>query len=128
MERAVALGLTGLAITDHQGLYGVVRFASAAREAGLNPIVGLEIELEIPTVAPKTDTKSPTEKPCADAVVKTAFGAVGSDVSAMSETAAVGAVNTGDPVAFWSGLEAIVYLNALSLTTVIGNVPLKAFE
>src|SRR5207244_3702651 len=45
VERAVALGLTGLAISDHQGLYGVVRFATAAREAGLNPIVGLEIEL-----------------------------------------------------------------------------------
>jgi len=45
IDRAVQLGLTGLAITDHQGLYGVVRFANAAREAGLRPIVGVEIEL-----------------------------------------------------------------------------------
>src|ERR687890_125221 len=30
VERAVELGLSGLAITDHQGLYGVVRFAAAA--------------------------------------------------------------------------------------------------
>ena len=45
IERAVELGLSGLAITDHQGLYGVVRFATAAREAGIRPIVGLEIEL-----------------------------------------------------------------------------------
>src|SRR3954447_22330941 len=45
IERALQLGLTGLAITDHQGLYGVVRFANMAREAGLHPVVGLEIEL-----------------------------------------------------------------------------------
>ncbi|MCI0583016.1 MAG: PHP domain-containing protein, partial [Chloroflexi bacterium] len=45
VERAVELGLTGLAITDHQGLYGVVRFAAAAEEAGLRPVIGVEIEL-----------------------------------------------------------------------------------
>ncbi|HYI22502.1 MAG TPA: PHP domain-containing protein, partial [Candidatus Limnocylindrales bacterium] len=44
-ERAVELGLSALAVTDHQGLYGAVRFATAAQEAGLRPIVGLEIEL-----------------------------------------------------------------------------------
>jgi error-prone DNA polymerase len=45
VERAVELGLSGLAVTDHQGLYGVVRFSAAAREAGLHAIVGLEVEL-----------------------------------------------------------------------------------
>jgi error-prone DNA polymerase len=45
VERAVDAGLTGLALTDHQGLYGAVRFATAANEAGLRPIVGMEIEL-----------------------------------------------------------------------------------
>jgi len=45
VERALALGLSGLAVTDHNGLYGVVRFASAAREAGLRPVLGVEIEL-----------------------------------------------------------------------------------
>ncbi len=45
VERAVELGLTALAVTDHNGLYGAVRFASAAQEAGLRPIVGMEIEL-----------------------------------------------------------------------------------
>jgi DNA polymerase III alpha subunit len=45
VERAVELGLSGLAVTDHGGLYGVVRFASAAREAGLRPVIGIEIEL-----------------------------------------------------------------------------------
>ena len=45
VARAVDLGLTGLAVTDHQGLYGAVRFVAAAEEAGLHPVVGLEVEL-----------------------------------------------------------------------------------
>ena len=43
--RAVELGLGAVAVTDHQGLYGVIRFAIAADEAGVKPIVGLEVEL-----------------------------------------------------------------------------------
>ncbi len=50
VERAVELGLTGLAVTDHAGLYGAVRFVSAAEAAGLHPLVGLEIELLDPAV------------------------------------------------------------------------------
>lgn len=45
VERAVELGLGAVAVADHGGLYGVVRFAIAADEAGLKPIVGLEVEL-----------------------------------------------------------------------------------
>ncbi|MET1231893.1 MAG: PHP domain-containing protein [Candidatus Limnocylindrales bacterium] len=45
VARAMELGLDGLAATDHQGLYGAVRFVGAAQEAGLRPIVGLEVEL-----------------------------------------------------------------------------------
>ena len=45
VDRAVELGLSALAVTDHQGLYGVVRFSSAAREAGIHPVIGLELEL-----------------------------------------------------------------------------------
>jgi DNA polymerase III alpha subunit len=44
-ERAAELGLAGLAVTDHDGLYGVVRFATAARAAGVHPVIGIEIEL-----------------------------------------------------------------------------------
>jgi len=44
-ERAAELGLSGLAITDHDGLYGVVRFATAAAAVGIRPIIGVEIEL-----------------------------------------------------------------------------------
>ena len=51
VARAVELGLTGLAVTDHAGLYGAVRFVGAAEAAGLHPVVGLEIELLDPAVA-----------------------------------------------------------------------------
>ena len=50
VERAVAQGLTGLAVTDRNGLYGAVRFMGAAEEAGLHGIVGTEIELGDPAV------------------------------------------------------------------------------
>ena len=51
VERGVELGLTGLAVTDHNGLYGAVRFASTAEAAGLHPVIGVEIELLDPAVA-----------------------------------------------------------------------------
>lgn len=51
VARAVELGLTGLAVTDHAGLYGAVRFVSAAQAVGLHPVVGVEIELLDPAVA-----------------------------------------------------------------------------
>ena len=54
VARAVELGLTGLAITDHQGLYGAVRFASAAETAGLHGVIGIEIEL-LDAAAPDPD-------------------------------------------------------------------------
>ncbi|HKG57951.1 MAG TPA: PHP domain-containing protein, partial [Candidatus Limnocylindrales bacterium] len=51
VERAAEIGLGGLAVTDHRGLYGVVRFVSAAEAAGIHPVVGIEIELLDPLVA-----------------------------------------------------------------------------
>ena len=44
-EEAHRLGLTGLAVTDHDGLYGVVRFAEAARPLGLPTVFGAELTL-----------------------------------------------------------------------------------
>jgi DNA polymerase III alpha subunit len=49
--RAAELGLSALAVTDHDGLYGVVRFATAAEAAGVRPVIGIEIEL-IDSAAP----------------------------------------------------------------------------
>ncbi|MFZ8997892.1 MAG: error-prone DNA polymerase [Ilumatobacteraceae bacterium] len=42
---AARLGLEALALTDHDGFYGVVRFAEAAREVGLPTVFGAEITL-----------------------------------------------------------------------------------
>ena len=50
-ERAAELGLTGLAVTDHQGLYGVVRAQAAYEEAGLHPVLGIEVEARDAIVA-----------------------------------------------------------------------------
>ncbi|MFL0579844.1 error-prone DNA polymerase [Dietzia sp. 179-F 9C3 NHS] len=44
-ETAAGLGLTALAITDHDGMYGVVRFAEAAAELGLATVFGAELSL-----------------------------------------------------------------------------------
>ncbi|MGD9316557.1 MAG: PHP domain-containing protein, partial [Anaerolineae bacterium] len=45
VERAASLGYPALALTDHDGLYGAVRFWRAARERGLKPIIGAEVGL-----------------------------------------------------------------------------------
>ncbi|MGZ4786126.1 MAG: PHP domain-containing protein, partial [Acidimicrobiales bacterium] len=45
VEEAVRLGLEALAVTDHDGCYGVVRFAEAARALGLPTIFGSELTL-----------------------------------------------------------------------------------
>ena len=63
VERAVELGLTGLAVTDHAGLYGAVRFVTAAEAAGLHPVVGLEIELLDPAVAGPGRDRRPARRP-----------------------------------------------------------------
>ena len=46
VERALELGLSSLAVTDHQGLYGAVRFSAAAREAGLPVLPGPDAPLD----------------------------------------------------------------------------------
>jgi error-prone DNA polymerase len=44
-DAAVEQGLDTLALTDTNGLYGAVRFATAAKERGLRPIFGTELQL-----------------------------------------------------------------------------------
>jgi error-prone DNA polymerase len=63
VERAVELGLTGLAVTDHRGLYGAVRFVSAAESAGLRPVIGVEIELLDPAVPDPAGIVLPARRP-----------------------------------------------------------------
>ena len=42
---AARLGLNALALTDHDGFYGVVRFAEAAEAVGLPTVFGAELSL-----------------------------------------------------------------------------------
>jgi len=44
-EEAARLGLTGLAVTDHDGFYGVVRFSEAAGRLSLPTVFGAELSL-----------------------------------------------------------------------------------
>lgn len=42
-ERAKSLGMSSLAITDHGGMYGIIKFYQACKEIGIKPIIGCEI-------------------------------------------------------------------------------------
>jgi error-prone DNA polymerase len=44
--RAAELGYDVLALTDHDGVYGSLEFAHAAKHAGIRPITGAEVSLE----------------------------------------------------------------------------------
>ncbi|MGM7421510.1 error-prone DNA polymerase [Cellulosimicrobium sp. CpK407] len=57
------LGLSALAITDHDGLYGVVRFAEAARKVGLPTVFGAELHLPAPTATGAPVLDPPTGVP-----------------------------------------------------------------
>ncbi|WP_025274474.1 error-prone DNA polymerase [Haloglycomyces albus] len=48
VAEAERLGLTGLAITDHDGLYAVSQFATAARRSSVRTIFGSELNLDMP--------------------------------------------------------------------------------
>ncbi|HSG07181.1 MAG TPA: PHP domain-containing protein, partial [Longimicrobiales bacterium] len=43
--RAAELGYPALALTDHNGLYGSMEFAHAARRSGIQPVTGAEVTL-----------------------------------------------------------------------------------
>lgn len=42
LERAKALRMTSLALTDHGNLHGAIQFYQVAKELGINPVLGLE--------------------------------------------------------------------------------------
>jgi hypothetical protein len=46
VARAAELGQPALALTDHDGLYGAVRFAKACAKHGIKPIFGAEVRVE----------------------------------------------------------------------------------
>ena len=48
VAEAVRLGLAGLALTDHDGFYGIVRFAEAAEARAVRTVFGAELSLGLP--------------------------------------------------------------------------------
>lgn len=52
--RAAAVGMPALALTDHDAVYGAVRFLRAAREQGIQPILGTELSLYDPQAPART--------------------------------------------------------------------------
>ncbi|MFN2462660.1 MAG: PHP domain-containing protein [Candidatus Dormibacteria bacterium] len=54
--RAAERGLGAVAVTDHGGLYAMVRFDAACRRAGVKPLIGCELTLE---ALPGIDTPDP---------------------------------------------------------------------
>jgi len=46
VERAAAHGQGALALTDRDGLYGAVRFATACGRAGIAPVLGVDLAVE----------------------------------------------------------------------------------
>jgi len=57
IARAKQLGMTSIAITDHGNMYGVIDFYTAARAAGLKPIIGCELYVS-PTTRSSRDASS----------------------------------------------------------------------
>ncbi|HSS11807.1 MAG TPA: error-prone DNA polymerase, partial [Acidimicrobiales bacterium] len=45
VEEAARLGLTAIALTDHDGMYGAVRFAEAAAAVGMPTVFGAELSM-----------------------------------------------------------------------------------
>ncbi len=64
-EEAVRLGLTGLTLTDHDGMYGIVRFAEAAEALGLPTAFGAELSLDValPGHPGRADDRGPGRRP-----------------------------------------------------------------
>ena len=46
LHQAAALDMPAMALTDHDGLYGIVQFVMQARELGIQPIIGSEVTLD----------------------------------------------------------------------------------
>jgi error-prone DNA polymerase len=62
-EQAARLGLDAIAITDHDGMYGVVRFAEAAKELDVRTVYGAELNLGLTGTPTGTSTGTRTAAP-----------------------------------------------------------------
>ena len=57
VAKAKALGMPGLALTDHGNMFGAVKFYDACKDAGVNPIVGSEFYVAGGSRREKTGTE-----------------------------------------------------------------------
>jgi error-prone DNA polymerase len=60
VEEAANLGLEALALTDRDGMYGVVRFAEAARALGVRTVFGAELTLGLAGAHPTPPDPDPS--------------------------------------------------------------------
>jgi error-prone DNA polymerase len=75
-EEAARLRLEALAITDHDGMYGIVRFAEAARALGLPTVFGAELTL-VPSRPTPEIARTGSPDPGGEHLVVLARGAEG---------------------------------------------------
>src|SRR5829696_3829331 len=75
-EEAARLRLEALAITDHDGMYGIVRFAEAARALGLPTVFGAELTL-VPSSPGEGMARTGTPDPGGEHLVVLARGPEG---------------------------------------------------
>ncbi len=64
IERAVALGMPAIALTDHGNLFGAIEFYQKAREAGIKPLLGCEVYVvydHAMSDRPKRERRQPNE-------------------------------------------------------------------
>lgn len=54
LDRAKEVGCDSLALTDHNGLYGAVRFYDYAKKTGIKPIIGVELQVDPQYPSPNT--------------------------------------------------------------------------
>jgi error-prone DNA polymerase len=77
VAEATRLGLAGLAVTDHDGLYGAVRFSGIARELGLPTVFGSELTLGAPRSPTGAVGQSGVPDPAGEHLVVLAEGHIG---------------------------------------------------
>jgi error-prone DNA polymerase len=59
VTQAAALGLRALAITDHDSIAGIVRFAAEAKRRAVHAIIGVELTVQAPDATPSDTPGAP---------------------------------------------------------------------
>ena len=108
VDEAARLGLEALAVTDHDGFYGIVRFAVAAKAVGLPTVFGTELTLGIEKLEPRAERASGAGQPDPEGehVIVLADGPVGYARLARAISAGQMAGEKGAPCFSLEGLHA----------------------